>query len=47
MIFEVAVGSGYCCKVQLSVLCSGDCVVDRVLVIQRLMMLVLIDFVLQ
>ena len=23
MIFEVAVGSGYCCRVLLSILCSG------------------------
>ena len=47
MIFEVAVGSDCYCRVLLSSLCSGDCVVDRVSVFQRLMMLVLIDFVLQ
>ena len=33
MIVEVAVGSGCCCRVLLSVLCSGDCVVDRVSVL--------------
>ena len=43
MIFEVAVGSGYCCRVLLSIQCSGDYVVDKVSVfqywvIQRLMM---------
>jgi len=34
MIFEVAVGFGYCFKVLLFVLCSGDYVVDMVLVVQ-------------
>jgi len=42
MIFEVAVGSDCYRKVFLSALCSSDCVVDRVSVIQKLMMLVLI-----
>jgi len=33
MIFEVAVGSGCCCKVLLYFLCSGDFVVDMVSVL--------------
>ena len=40
--FDDTVGSEYCCRVQCSALCSGDCVVDRVSVFQKLMMLVLI-----
>ena len=40
--FDGTVGSDCCCRVLLSAMCSGDCVVDRVLVIQKLMMLVLI-----
>jgi len=32
--FDDTVGSKYCCRVQGSALCSGDCVVDRVSVVQ-------------
>jgi len=32
--FDDTMGSEYCCRVQCSALCFGDCVVDRVLVVQ-------------
>ena len=42
--FDNTVSSECCCRVEGSAMCSGDCVVDRVSVIQKLMMLVLIFF---
>ena len=45
--FDNTVSSECCCRVEGSAMCSGDCVVDRVSVIQKLMMLVLIFFELQ